>query len=187
MRLPEALRDFTRCAIARRETLKWSHCKHITTLLFTEGAVSENQPKYLAEYIGNCNLPPQPKRFFSQSELFQCWEQAAGEKVAAQTENLNITNGLLEVQVNSPTWAHEVINRQTTILERLNKSGYRSLTSLSVGVYVRKPVQLKYERRTPRTQRTVTPEMLAVFKKIAKRSVNPAIKERFKRLSKIKP
>ena len=144
--------------------------------------VSQSNFKTLAEILSSEQLPERQDRDFVQSELFKNWASASGEDITQQTERIDIVDDVLQVHVSSPTWAHEIINRQTTLLKRMRGKGYRNLMSLSVSVHVPKTKKDRFTAPPAQKPRPVTPQMREVFKRFAENSKDPELKARFKRL-----
>lgn len=71
--------------------------------------------------------------------IYEHWLEAAGDAIADHTVNLDVRGDTLEVAVDSPTWAHEVIHNQQSILIHLQSSHYRKLTAIAVKVKIPPP------------------------------------------------
>ena len=140
--------------------------------------------KQLADILSGYDLSPKDESTV-YSVLQQNWSTVAGPNISENTENIEISGDMLLVSVNSPTWAHEIINRQKTLLSGMNNAGYPKLTNLSVNVHVSKPATLDRYKKTPNeTVQQTTPQLRKLFKKLAAHSNSPEIKATFTRMSK---
>ena len=107
----------------------------------------------------------------------------AGASIADNTIELIIDDNVLHVAVNSPTWAHELINQQNSILQHLRDSGYEELTEMSIRIRVANSRSVPTPRKKTGNSRTSTPEMQNLFARLASESTDPDTKETFLRLS----
>ncbi len=139
----------------------------------------------LSEVLAAVTLPEAPKRF-TDTEFYRHWSQAAGQSIAENTTRLQIEGCVLAVTVNSPTWAHELINNQTTVLSRLVENGYKDLEEISIRVAVaggRKPSRRNKPERPIPQDGAVSPELRQLFAEIARSAANAETRETFLRLS----
>lgn len=149
-----------------------------------------SDPRYskLSDIIAGIKLPDAPLQF-NQTRIFQDWNQAAGAAIAENTLNLSIDGSILSVTVNSPTWAHELINNQSTILARLMESGYKNLQEMAIRVNVTVGRKLAQQSKVPQESQPLTPaispRLKHLFIEIAENSSNPDTKATFMRLSKL--
>ncbi len=132
-------------------------------------------------------MPSAPESF-TETTIFSHWKKAAGQNIADNTTKLQIEGNSLSVTVNSPTWAHALINSQSTILSQMIQCGYEGLEEIAIRVAVER------KRNSLRKKKAVTEEPEAqllpaglgqVFVEIAKNASNPETKETFLRLSRI--
>ncbi len=139
----------------------------------------------VSKILAGIELPNEPPRA-TQADIFQVWSQAAGSDIAYNTINLQIEDQVLSVTVNSPTWAHALINHQTTILNRLVESGYENLADMTIRVGVlsgRKSPRTTMRTTTVPRASAITPKLRKLFIQIAENASNPETKEAFLRLS----
>ncbi len=149
-----------------------------------------SDPRYskLSKIIAGLNIPDPPPQF-SETRIFQDWRKAAGATIADNTLNLRMDETVLSVTVTSPTWAHELINNQSTILARLIESGYKNLQEMAIRVNVAAGRKSAQRTKTlPESQPpnpVITPRLKKLFAEIAKNSSNTDTKATFLRLSKL--
>jgi predicted nucleic acid-binding Zn ribbon protein len=55
-----------------------------------------------------------------QNRALIIWEKAVGNKIAANTEAINVRHGVLTVQASTPAWRQELLFKKSKILEKLN-------------------------------------------------------------------
>ena len=120
---------------------------------------------------------------FRRASIYKTWRQVAGTSIADNTIDLKIDGDVLHVAVNSPTWAHELINQQNSILLHLRDSGYDQLTEMSIRIRVANSRSVPKPRKKIRNSRTSTPELQNLFARLASESTDPDTKETFLRLS----
>ncbi len=149
--------------------------------------MSDSNYSKLSDFLTRVELPSAPESF-TESTIFNHWKKAAGQNIADNTTKLQIEGNSLSVTVNSPTWAHALINSQSTILSQMIQCGFEDLDEIVIRVAV------EGKRKTPRKKKAVTEEPEAqlqparlsqVFVEIAKNASNPETKETFLRLSRI--
>ena len=149
--------------------------------------MSDSNYSKLSDFLTRVELPSAPESF-AESAIFNHWKKAAGQNIADNTTKLQIEGNSLFVTVNSPTWAHALINSQSTILSHMVKCGFEDLEEIVIRVAV------EGKRNTLRKKKAVTEEPEAqllparlsqVFVDIAKNASNPETKETFLRLSRI--
>ncbi len=149
--------------------------------------MSDSQYSKLSKILTDIDIPDAPKRF-AESQLFQDFNEAAGEAIAANTLNLSVDGPVLNVSVNSPTWAHELINNQSSILEKLIELDYSNLKELAIRVNVaaaKKKPRLRTNLAPQTSERTVNPELKDLFVDIAEKSANSNTRKTFLRLSRL--
>ena len=120
---------------------------------------------------------------FRRASIYKTWNLVVGSSIADNTIELKIDGDVLHVAVNSPTWAHELINQQNSILQHLRDSGYKELTEMSIRIRVANSRNVPTPRKKIRNSRTSTPEMQNLFARLASESTDPDTKETFLRLS----
>ena len=57
----------------------------------------------------------------AQNRALIVWKKVVGDKIATNTDPVNIRNGVLIVRVSSSTWRQELLLKKSNILEKLNK------------------------------------------------------------------
>lgn len=149
--------------------------------------MSDSNYSKLSDFLTSVELPSAPESF-TETTIFSHWKKAAGQNIADNTTKLQIEGNSLSVTVNSPTWAHALINSQSTILSQMIQGGFEDLEEIVIRVAV------EGKRNTLRKKKAVTDEPQAqlppaklsqVFVEIAKNASNPETKETFLRLSRI--
>ena len=146
----------------------------------------ENNYQKISDVLKAIKLTEEPE-VYSESPLFKDWAEAAGPMIAKNTWNLAAKGEVLQVVVNSSTWAHELINQQQSIVEKMQVLGYRKITSMSIRIQVPKPVKFRDFTRKTSEAPTVSAELRETFAQLAKESTDPKTREFFKKMSKIKP
>ncbi len=149
-------------------------------------------PNYskLSKILSDLDLPARPEKF-TESKLFRDWTAAAGDNIADSTARVSFDNEVLAVAVTSPTWAHALLNNQTTILKRLRDLGYKDLRQMTIQVTLpasQPTPRVHRAAETPRPDsptRVMTPRLQKLFAEIAQNASNPRTRKTFERLSKI--
>ncbi len=119
----------------------------------------------------------------TQSPVYRNWRKAVGNPIAENTSNLKIEGNILHVVVNSPTWAHELINQQASILEALRAEGHLKLTEMSIRIQVPVSKPTPVSPTMPKRERRITPGLRNLFAQLSSESRNPEVKQIFRRLS----
>ncbi|MFC1550807.1 DUF721 domain-containing protein [Candidatus Neomarinimicrobiota bacterium] len=57
----------------------------------------------------------------AQNRALIVWKKVVGDKIATNTDPVNIRNGVLIVRASSSTWRQELLLKKSSILEKLNK------------------------------------------------------------------
>lgn len=149
--------------------------------------MSRSEYSRLSKALEEVGLPDPPEKF-ADSRLYRDWLQAAGVQIADNTMNLSIDGATISVTVNSPTWAHSLINNQSTILLRLAEVGYENLKEMTIRVTVPTSVKSPQPKASPavkRSKRVIEPRHRKLFEEIAENAISPKTKETFLRLSRI--
>ena len=149
--------------------------------------MSDSEYSKLSQVLADVGLPDRPEKFVD-SRIFRDWLQAAGEPIADNTVNLSIDDATISVTVNSPTWAHLLVNNQSTILLRLAESGYEELKEMAIRVNVptkKKSLQATKSVSAEQPKRVIEPRLKNLFAEIAENANNPRTRDAFLRLSKI--
>ena len=149
--------------------------------------MSDSEYSKLSQVLEEVGLPDRPEKFVD-SRIFRDWLQAAGEPIADNTVNLSIDDATISVTVNSPTWAHLLVNNQSTILLRLAESGYEELKEMAIRVNVptkKKSLQATKSVSAEQPKRVIEPRLKNLFAEIAENANNPRTRDAFLRLSKI--
>lgn len=120
---------------------------------------------------------------FKRATIYRMWRQVVGASIAENTIELTIDNNMLNVAVNSPTWAHELINQQNSILKNLHGCGFENLTEMSVRIRVANVRSSPAPQKKYSKPQTITPQMRELFARLASESADPETKETFMRLS----
>ena len=148
--------------------------------------MAESNYSKLSDFLNKGVVPERPASF-RESQLFRDWTEIAGSSIAKHTAQLNVQNGILHVSVNSPTWAHELINYQITILEKLHEKGHKNLKEMSIRVKVSKASQFPAPTQTTLPKPKMDPKMHKVFVKLACDAKDPNARNTFLRLAREKP
>lgn len=150
--------------------------------------MSEFDYSKLSNILKEVGLPDPPENF-TDSKIFSDWLQSAGENIANNTTNLSIDGATISVTVTSPTWAHSVLNSQSTILTRLGEFGHKELTEMTIRVSAPTSGNLPQTQKLPtpeQPKREIDPQLKKLFAEIANNAKSPRTREAFLRLSKIK-
>ena len=134
----------------------------------------------ISSLLGKIDISPPVK-----APIYEHWATAAGENVSEHTLNLEIHNDTLNVVVDSPMWAHQLIHEQTSVVERMKEHGYHNLSGISIRVKIPASVSNDPPEPIPRKgkNRTVSPELIRLFEKSAENSASEEVKEAFRKLS----
>ncbi len=149
--------------------------------------MSDSNYSKLSDFLSRAELPSAPESF-TETTIFRHWKKAAGQNIADNTAKLQIEGNSLSVTINSPTWAHALINSQTTILSKMNQCGFEDLEEIVIRVAVEGKRNTSHRKKavTEEPQAQLLPARLSqVFVEIAKNASNPETKETFLRLSRI--
>ena len=130
----------------------------------------------------SCQLSPPSED--TNSVLFQDWIKSAGESISKHTRQVHIRKGIIEIVVDSPTWAHQIINQQNTLVQRMRDRGHSGISELSVRVKIVKKFKQPQHILVKPQQRKFSKNSGKIFSELAANSSNPKIKEIFLRLSK---
>lgn len=149
--------------------------------------MSERTFKKISEILGQGIVPPRPESY-SESALFHAWKAAAGDAIAQHTVITRIKGSTIEVEVDSPIWAHRVIHEQESILANLRELEYPDLFTLSLRLSVPRPAVKRPPRPTPQTHtKRISPEVSELFKQLAKQGEHTELNEIYSKLGQIKP
>lgn len=149
--------------------------------------MSDSNYSKLSDFLSRAELPNAPESF-TETTIFRHWKKAAGQNIADNTAKLQIEGNSLSVTINSPTWAHALINSQTTILSKMNQCGFEDLEEIVIRVAVegKRNTSRRKKDAAEKPQDQLLPARLSqVFVEIAKNASNPKTKETFLRLSRI--
>ena len=144
--------------------------------------MAEPNYKKLSEILAECSFLERPEDS-SQSPLYQDWQEAAGPAIAKNTDKLNADNGMLHVTVNSPNWAHKLINQQTRILAKMRAKGHEDLSEMTIRIFVPKPVTPPNITKPQILERKISPDLRQLFVRLASESNDPETSATFLRLS----
>ena len=131
------------------------------------------------------NLSLKRPQAFHHSVIYKNWRKVVGESIAENTLELRVEANILHVAVNSSTWAHELINRQTTFLQQLREYGHQNLDEFSIRVRVPKSPKAPRQKKKPEKPRTISPAMQELFARLASESKNQEAKEIYMRMSRV--
>ncbi len=123
----------------------------------------------------------------TESPIYAHWTKSAGEAISAHTLDLSIRDTTLDVVLDSPTWAHQLLHEQQSALARMQSHGYHNLSELSIRV---KMPNTAKKRAPPKKNSkpkdwTVSPEMRQLFECCAETSESPKLKSAYRKLSEL--
>ena len=148
--------------------------------------MTEENYQKMSDVLTALKFSQEPEEF-ADSQFFKDWNEAAGSMIAKNTWELNEKGDILQVVVNSSTWAHELINQQQSIVKRMQSLGYERITGLSIRIQVPKSVKMRNIHKKTSEAPSVSVELLETFTQLAMESKNSGTRELFERLSQIKP
>ncbi len=122
-----------------------------------------------------------------EAPIYRHWADSAGAQIAKHTLHLEFSDTTLNVVVDSPTWAHQLIHKQQSIADSMKNRGYHNLSGISIRVKIPaspRPVAQQTGARQGK-DRKVSPEMLDLFEKCAGKSASDEVAAAFKKLSKL--
>ncbi len=119
--------------------------------------------------------------------IYADWAEVVGDSIFEHTTSLKVRSAILEVAVDSPTWAHQLLHRQPTIVKGMQALGYHQLSSLSIRVMVRTKESQTQPVRKPELQRhrPVTSEMKELFDKCAATANSLNLKVAYQKLGRL--
>ena len=149
--------------------------------------MSERTFKKVSEILSQGIVPPRPESY-SESALFHAWKAAAGDAIARHTVITRIKGSAIEVEVDSPIWAHRVIHEQESILAKLRELEYPHLFTLSLRLSVPRPAAKQPPQPPPKSHaKRISPEVSELFKQLAKQGEHVELKEIYSKLAQLKP
>jgi len=84
--------------------------------------MKSKKPRIIKDFIARTlkyyNIPIKQE----EVELFRYWEEIVGKQIAMHATPCIIKNGTLIIEVDSPTWRHQLNFMKKTIVDKINAS-----------------------------------------------------------------
>lgn len=79
-----------------------------------------NTPKPLKELVKDFLDDVPHRKRLKRGMILSLWDEAVGENIARQTENLRFAKDKLILNVKNPAWRHEIHMKRFSIAKKLN-------------------------------------------------------------------
>jgi hypothetical protein len=152
-----------------------------------------NEIKRASDLIGNVLKNIEKSEFEQAHSLFSCWSDAAGEKIASHSRIIDVTKGILHIEVDHPGWIQLIQLNRKKIVQFIQKrvpeleinslafhlAGVNSRQKNAAQTVTREEMLKSIEARTPQDDFTkhvsaenekpeMNEELAALFKKLRK-------------------